>query len=349
MPSVTHRTLHRPTPIRTHDASPVDHSTSPQVAAQRLLAGEKLLVTDHYGTGVAILEALAAQIGRPAGTAGFEERQAFERRFRTAALRLLAPIRDHWLALKDAGAMDFLVELYPEMKQFFLPLIEVQELHGAWLRYRDGVKLAVLGHALHPFYGTYAPRRTEHLELFATWLSQYDGAKGQAIDVGTGCGVLAFLLAKKFDRVLATDSNPNAIESVERELKRLDPPPRIDLFCGDLLGDDPTPADLVVFNPPWTQGTPVSLLDEALLFEDATLFERFFAQARERLAADGRIVVVFSNILTLVQPDVPHPIEAELERGHLKLVQKMRRKVKSEPGSRRRTKERVEIWELAKA
>ena len=83
-----------------------------------------------------------------------------------------------------------------------------------------------------------------------------------------------------------------------------------------------------------------------MFFEDG-LFERFFDQAAERLSPSGRIVLLFSNILRLVQRDHPHPIDAELARGRFTLVQKLRRKVKPEPG--RRTREKVEVWELARA
>jgi hypothetical protein len=132
---------------------------------------------------------------------------------------------------------------------------------------------------------------------------------------------------------------------------RMSSPPRIDLSHGDLLGEDSSRRDLIVFNPPWIQGEIDDLLDRALHFDDG-LFERFFDQAIERLSTDGRIVLLFSNMLELLQPDVPHPILAELERGRLKLVQKLHRKVKPTPdarGRRRRTREKVEVWELERA
>ena len=94
-----------------------------------------------------------------------------------------------------------------------------------------------------------------------------------------------------------------------------------------------------------------SQLDSALYFEPS-LFERFFDQSVARLAKEGRIALVFSNVMRLLQPNVPHPIEAELARGRLQLVSKRGRKVKPTPdksGRRRRTKERVEVWELAHA
>jgi len=170
--------------------------------------------------------------------------------------------------------------------------------------------------------------------------------------VGTGCGPLALMLCRAgFARVLATDINPNAIESVRRERARFLPPPPIELYCGDLLGNDPAQADLIVFNPPWLPGEAEGLLDEALNYDDS-LFERFFDQARARLAPDGRVVLIFSNIMTLLQPDAPHPILAELKRGRLRLVKKLERKVapsRAPDGSLRRTRERVEVWELEKA
>jgi 16S rRNA G1207 methylase RsmC len=170
--------------------------------------------------------------------------------------------------------------------------------------------------------------------------------------VGTGCGVLAFMLAKAgVDRVVATDSNPNAVESVKRELNRFDSPPPIVPVCADLLGEESEAVDLIVFNPPWVRGEADDLLGQALVFQDG-LFQRFFDQAAERLAPEGRVVMVFSNVIRLMQPDVPHPIDAELEGSRFRLVQCLQRKVKPgrrPDGSKRRTREKVEVWELARA
>jgi hypothetical protein len=344
--------LHRPEPVLRLKARRIDADTSSVQAAEALLRGEKLRVVDHFRRGVEILECLEARIDWPGPDADYASRRAAERRFREVAQRLLAPIEGHRLALEGATPIGFLSELYPEKSSFWLPFIQVQELYGAWERYRDGIHLAVLGHKLHPFFGTYVPTRTTHIELFGTWLSQYDGARTQATDVGTGCGVLALMLAKSgFDRVRATDINPNAVESVTRELERRPTRPPIDPVVADLLGEGTDPVDLVVFNPPWTQGKVEGLLDHALIYEPG-LFERFFEQAHQQLSEEGRVVLLFSNIIQLVQPDVPHPILSELERGRFRQVQKMQRKVKpgrDAEGRRRRTRERVEIWELARS
>lgn len=343
-------TLHRPDPILRPDVPAVDRGIPPRDVARRLAAGSMGIVTDAYGTGADILDALVDHLQPPPAGAPFEARQAYQAAYRAASLRLLAPVVDHRVALENAAPIGFLAELYPELDRFALPLVELQDLHGAWRRYVDGVPMPVLGRSLHPFYGTYVPRRMLHLELFATWLSQYRGPRDRAVDVGTGCGVLALQLARAgFAQVRATDCNPNAIESVRRELAQHEEPPAVTLECTDLLGEGDDRADLVVFNPPWIQGRVASLLDRARIFE-AGLFERFFDQVQARVQPGGRVVLLFSNLIRLSQPGVPHPIDAELERGRFTLIERMQRRVKKPgTGRRRNTKERVEVWELAPA
>ncbi|MFT5683650.1 MAG: SAM-dependent methyltransferase [Myxococcota bacterium] len=343
--------LHRPQPILKRPRRTIDRATPPEHGVARLLNGEVIRLTDTYSTGADLLDALHEHLKPPPPGSGYPARRAFQRAYREAALRLLAPVSDNGLALAGAESLGFLTELYPEGGDFWLPFIEIQELYGAWRRYSDGTHLAILGHRIHPFYGTYAPTRTSHLELFGTWLSSYKGARDRAIDVGCGCGVMSLMLARAgFAEILGTDINPNAVESLRREIARRPVAPPITALCCDLLSDA-APANLIAFNPPWMRGVIESPLDQALYFEDG-LFKRFFEQAIPKLSPDGRIVLVFSNILGLVQPGVPHPIEAELSRERLKLVGKLTRRVKppaDEHGHRRRTKEKVEIWELALA
>mgnify|MGYP001308420105 CR=1 FL=1 len=344
--------LHRPEPVMSTEARPMDRGMSPLRAAERLAEGRMLRVTDSYHTGAEVLEQLKRVLPLPEAGSHYLTRERLAHAHREASLRLLAPIKNYRLALSHARPIGFLQELYFELDAFFLPFVQVQELFGAWKAYQEGVHLAVLGHKLHPFYGTYVPTRTSHIELFGTWLSQYGGPKGQATDVGTGSGVLALMLAKAgFERVIATDSNPNAIESVSRDLERLGGALAIQPQHADFLDVSDAKSDLIVFNPPWIRGATQSLLDRALYFEEG-FFERFFERAIEGLKPDGRIVLIFSNIIELVQPELVHPIAHELDKGRFRLVQTLKRKVKPPPdasGRRRRTREKVEVWELARA
>jgi SAM-dependent methyltransferase len=336
--------LHRPEPVLRHRAQPVDRNVRTAQAAAWLREGRSLIVTDRFGAGLDVLAALRVQLDEPDDDAGYVAKRAFRDAFQSASKRLLAPVVDRKVALADAPPAGFLAELYPDHAEFALPVEDARILSSAWDWYEQGVYFPVLGYRVHPFYGTYIPARMEHLELFGTWLAKYQGARGRAIDVGTGSGVLALQLAKAgFGHVLATDINPNAIESVTRQLRRLPRALPVELEHADLLGSDHGPIDLVVSNPPWMKGDVGRTLDLAMYFQDG-FFERFFDQALQRLAPGGRVVLVFSNIIELSQPDVPHPIQTELERGRFTLVEKLTRRVKP---LRRRTREKVEVWELA--
>ena len=337
--------LHRPEPVLRHHVQPVDEKVPPAQAAAWLREGRSLLVSDRFATGLGILAALRMQLDDPGEDAGYVAKRTFREAFTAASKRLLAPVVGRKVALPDAPRPGFLAELYPDHADFALPVEDARVLSSAWDWYEQGVYFPVLGHRVHPFFGTYIPARMEHLELFGTWLAKYSGARNRAIDVGTGSGVLALQMAKAgFRQVLATDINPNAIESVARQLQRMPKAPPIELENADLLGTDRGPIDLIVSNPPWMKGEVGRTLDLAMYFQDG-FFERFYAQCLQRLAPGGRIVFVFSNIIELSQPDVPHPIQTELDRGRFRLVEKMTRRVKPSPG--RRTREKVEIWELA--
>lgn len=339
------RALNRPEPVLRHRAQPVDQSVPAAQAASWLREGRSLIVTDRFRTGLDILFALRVQLGDPGEEAGYVKKREFREAFQSTSKNLLAPVIGRKVALPDAPAPGFLSELYPDCADFALPVEDAKVLSSAWEWYQQGVHFPVLGYRVHPFYGTYIPARMEHLELFGTWLAKYQGARKSAIDIGTGSGVLALQMAKAgFEKVIATDINPNAIESVARQMRRLSVAPPIELQHADQFGEERGPLDLIVSNPPWMKGEVGRTLDLAMYFQDG-FFERFYDQSLERLAPDGRIVFVFSNIIELSQPDVPHPITTELERGRFRLVEKMTRRVKPSPG--RRTREKVEIWELA--
>ncbi len=340
--------LYRPAPVLEPTGDPVDRRAHFDKTARRLIAGETLVVRDHFRTAKGIIESLVKALRPPLDTADHATKAAYRDAYRSHAWRLLAPIEDGEVALPGAPKIGFLSELYPDLGRFWLPVPEIRDLSHAWYRYEHGVPMPVLGRPLHPFYGAYLPTRTTHLELFATWLSGWSGARGTAIDVGTGSGVIALMLARKgFEQVHAIDINPNAVESVRREVARSAEPPPITVQCADLLSQHGAPADLIVFNPPWTLGRVDNNLDRALNYDD-DLFERFFEQAQARLKPEGRVAIVFSNVIRLLQPDVPHPIDAELDRDRFRLVATHTRRIKPTPGKRaRRTRERVEVWELA--
>ncbi len=310
---------------------------------QALLKQRCVLLDTSFFDGLSILEELDQHLPAPHPKASFTKRSVHRKKFRQVSQCLLVSIRNRNVQLDGVSIEAILETLYPEKASGCLSFVNIQELAGANKRMEQGVHYPVLGNKIHPFFGVYFPTRTEHLELFATWLSQYSGPKEHAIDVGTGSGILSFLLLKSgFEQVTATDQNPNAIWSAHQDAERLQWSERLQTLHTDLL-EGTSKTSLIVFNPPWIPGESDSSVNDALFYDDG-LFTRFFDQAHQKLEKDGRLVLLFSTILTLLRPDLPHPIERELSKNRFHLVQKTKRKVK--PTNGRRTKERVEIWEL---
>ncbi|MGC6507165.1 MAG: methyltransferase [Myxococcota bacterium] len=337
----------KPAPYNGPSPKPIGKNSNFDHALKQLIGGMTLCVTDRYRTGIELLNKLDAHLGPPPNQRSHVALRKFNQHRRKLASRLLVPIRNHQAAIKDVPKNGFYEILYPKQKDMWLPFPVIQELHSAWNDFNTGVHFNVLGHRIHPFYGTYCPTRTEHLELFATWLSQYNGQKKTAIDVGTGSGILALLLQRSgFEQITACDLNPNAIESLRRELERHKKPENITLKCQDLMEKTKTKYELIVFNPPWLRGKIDSLIDKGMYYTD-NLFDRFFEQSHQALQPDGRIALIYSNIQSLVQPNEPHPILTELEKGRFQLVQKMQRRLKPKRGFKR-TKEKCEIWELSR-
>lgn len=349
----------RPDPYTGPAPTPVKRSTDLHTSVQALLRGEPLLVTDLYSTGLSLLAALRIALKTPGPS--FAEQRDYRRRYQAASSNLLAPIRDHQLALRKAPNIGWFSEMYSDLPAFEIPFPQLQGLNSSWQWHRKGLRLPVIERRLHPLHGTYFPTRHEHLHLFARWLRRYSGARDRAVDVGTGCGVLALQLdAAGFSEIVATDINENAIEGLRRDLA-LDPPiTTIEPRKTWMIGPVGSRFDLIVFNPPWLPGEPKGLLDQAIYYPPR-LFDDFFAAAWRALRPDGRMVLLFSNLLQTVsvakdgtQPGRPaaHPIVRELKRRkRFEKVRLLEQPVgaaskKTRRRKRTNTGERVQLWEL---
>ena len=357
----TTEALYRPDPIEAStDIRDIDRKSDWNKSAPALAAGERLLVTDLYSTGLNTLQALRRHLlAQHTDEPDYSHSRAFRTIYREASQNLLAPVAAHRLALDKAPEIGWFPELYGDVTDFLLPFPQIQGLNSAWQWYQKGIEIPPLNRRLHPFYGTYFPTRFPHLELLDTWLKVYGGPRQLALDVGTGCGVLALqMLQSGFDRVQATDNNPNAIESVRREISRKAPRGQLETAVMDLFGpdEDPDPPDsdqpeLILFNPPWILGTPHSPIDAAIYYE-APLFERFFAGAHRRVQPAGHVVVLFSNLQEAADPSIEHPVQHELaEGGRFTLVSRQRQAVhaSSDKTTRRKrdtSSEYVELWNL---
>lgn len=126
------------------------------------------------------------------------------------------------------------------------------------------------------------------------------------IDVGTGSGCLAVILAIEFASasLTATDSSRPAIDVARRNAARHNVSERIAFVHGDLLAGFPGSADLIVSNPPYVPDRDAATLPpEVAQYEPAAalyagsdglaVIRRLFAEAPAHLAPGGRLIVEF--------------------------------------------------------
>ena len=76
------------------------------------------------------------------------------------------------------------------------------------------------------------------------------------MEVGVGCGVLSLQLVESgFQKVFATDINPNAIIGLRDYMGTTKLSRKIELDFGHLFGKWSQPTEMIVFNPPWLPET----------------------------------------------------------------------------------------------
>ncbi|MFT5680982.1 MAG: SAM-dependent methyltransferase [Myxococcota bacterium] len=342
----------RPDPYTGPPPLSVNRRSDLDAAVTELLAGESLLVEDRYSTGLSLLTALRLRLSAEGND--YTSQRAHRKRYQEASWRILAAIRNQRLALQKAPKIGWLELMYADLPELYLSLPQIQGLNSSWQWYQRGLKLPVLDRRLHPLHGTYFPTRHEHLHLLASWLKDYGGARDRAVDVGTGCGVLALMLAASgWAEIVATDINENALEGLAGDLARPPVVENIELKKVYLLGPVGSRFDLILFNPPWMPGETHSLLDKAIYYPD-NLFDDFFAAAWRALRPGGRVVLLFSDLLKTSGVSNQHPIVHELKRRkRFEKVRLLERPVgvaskKTRRRKRTGTAEKVQLWELRK-
>lgn len=346
--------MNYPTPITSDN----QHKSLTAVAQnRRVLAdmerGQTYCAEGTYGTAMAFYSWLKKQVNQQYPIIDYHSSRVNRDKLRELSQRLLVRIKGHQIGLQKSPPVPWLLEFYPSLQNFYLPFTDVLGINGAYQWYVNGIQFSGLQHKVHPFYGAYFPTRTEHLQLFDSWL-QHSKPVANAIDLGTGCGVLTFYMLKHgVGNVIATDINPNAIHSVGQELDRLNLSSKVRLVNADLLeGVNCNNIDLLVFNPPWIPDNATGNLDLAMYYQ-ADLFERFFGSAYEALPPKCKVVILFSTFAQAAGLRVEHPVRYELE--HLQrfgLVNHIQSPVNQKPSHKRswlseiRSNEMIELWEL---
>lgn len=318
-----------------------------------LEAGKPVLITAFYSNGLLLLKELHLYLSKKIPNESFQEQRDYRAQYHKLSNLILIEIVANKLIVKKAPSIGWLEKLYPDTANFLLTFPQVQGLNSAWQWFKNGITIPVLRNKVHPYYGTYFPTRFDHLILLDNWLKRYEGTKKSAIDVGVGSGVLSFLMIKHgFQKVFATDTNPNAIIGLKEFMGETKLSRKLELNFGNLFGAWDKPSELIVFNPPWLpESSDIENLDEAIYYNE-TLFPTFFEAAKKRLLPNGKLLVVFSNLAQITGVTKEHPIEKELANGgRFKLEKCLKKSVKSASDKTKREQhwraaEEVELWVL---
>lgn len=123
------------------------------------------------------------------------------------------------------------------------------------------------------------------------------GEGDSVLDIGTGTGILALLAARKADRVVGTDINPEAI-TLAGENSRINRIDNAKFVCCDLFPPGDEKFDLVIFNPPYLPVDEPGLLGRAWSGGRGgiEIIERFINSVSNYLQEDGIFELLVSSL-----------------------------------------------------
>lgn len=128
------------------------------------------------------------------------------------------------------------------------------------------------------------------------------------LDLGTGCGLLAVLAAKRAKKVVATDMNPHAVHCAIQNAALNNVANRIDIRQGKLF--EPIKKgerfDVILFNAPYLpseEGEEQELVSQAWAGGETgrKVIDRFICEAPSHLSENGRILLVQSTLSDVEQ------------------------------------------------
>jgi len=275
-------------------------------AAWRLACeGTGLLWRGDFQNARQLLQAMARRLDRKprkAAAAGAAPAAAFHhyrmaqaQRARTLGMLLLPFADDYRLPLRRApDVAQACSEAYGQSTgPFVTSLRELLGVIGAREWRKQGVAVPALGARIHPHYGVFAPVRGEYVDLVAT--APLPPECRLAIDIGTGTGVLAAVLAKRgVDHVVATDQGPRALACARENIARLGLAARVAVIDADLF--PPGRASLVVCNPPWLPGRAGTPLERAVYDPDSRMLMGWIRGLAEHLQPGGEGWLILSDL-----------------------------------------------------
>lgn len=146
------------------------------------------------------------------------------------------------------------------------------------------------------------PETEQLVELVVKWVRQYETASPSLVDVGTGSGCIAIVLARQLPQatIAAVDISPAALILAQENAQMNRVRERIQFHLGHLLSPISISPHLIVANLPYIRDDEWTLLDDGVKsYEPAlalrggadglALIEELLVQAQAKLASGGAI------------------------------------------------------------
>jgi predicted RNA methylase len=336
----------------------VDDRLTADEALKRVRRGEALWYRGTFLNARQLLSAMARRLPdpKPAPTALETFRQ--ERRSRLLRHEVLSKLLvsfdpEYRLELKGAPDLAAGARLLwgpPPSSRTVTSLSTVLGLIGAEAWRAKGLEVPGLKGRLHPAFGVYTPTRAEYVEL----LTRVKGVRDALVfDVGTGTGVLSFVLLQRGARqAVATDLEPRAIACATDNARRLGLAARFEAREQALFPDGR--ADLVVCNPPWLPEQPGTRFDAAVFDPDERFLSGFLDGLADHLTPKGRGLLIISDLAELIGLRPRGALLARIEKAGLTVLATQRTKPTHGRAKDRgdalhavRSKEQTTLYELA--
>lgn len=191
---------------------------------------------------------------------------------------------------------DALLDVYGEAntQPFLLPLNQLLGFIGTHEWHKRGVAIDALGgKTIHVPFGVFSPLRSEYLDLVANM--RLPERHHDAVDIGTGSGVLSAILAQRGIRhIIATDTNPRAVQCARQNLARLGFGEQVQVLQQDLfpMGQ----VDWLICNPPWLPAKPTSAIETALYDPQHSMLHAVLRDAPQHLREGGELWLIMSDL-----------------------------------------------------
>lgn len=346
--------------------SAVDDRLRADAALRRLRDGEGLLWRGDWRNARQLLSAIEHRLARPGRKRAPPPnlREAFhrgraQRASRHAVLaRHLVCLDEGWV-LRAKGAPDVAAACAHAWgdsgnRPTLVPLRELLGVLGAEEWRRVGLEVPGLPGRIHPRYGVFTPTRGDYPALLAKAPSP---SGKRVLDVGTGTGVLGFLLLQAgATSVVGTDLEPRAVACANENASALGfPESRFRAVEADLF---PSEGDerwaLVVCNPPWIPARPRTPLDRAIYDPEGEILSRFLEALPEHLAPGGEGWLILSDLPERLGLRESGAVEALVSRAGLEVLEKLEvapthpaAHDPEDPLHAARAAERTRLWRLA--